>query len=362
MLSGKPPVNGRSHDEIQHRIAHHDPVPLRRLDPTIPRDLEEHRLQVPAKGPSRAIRLRGGAFPGPPAVCQRGSGGSPPPAVARAVGSESVAIPAKGRRAGGGDRARVGLGRNLVEESKGGRRRERPSIPGNGDPSGKPVGGEPRALGDPPGACRGRGACIRSASRGSWILTAEAAVTRLRSARRGWAGSSWKPALLSPTSGPNPLTDAVDQLHRTIAEFPNKPDAYYYLARGLLLQGHIEEANRALEKLLSIDRAFVGVLNLQVMIAATGGNGAGAAKQAVDSAAALPAGRWANNWVEAHKALDEGRWAEAVAKFGELIEVRDVRSRVLRGLARRGAPATRPGAAPPGGIHGSAGRLLQGGG
>jgi serine/threonine protein kinase len=114
------------------------------------------------------------------------------------------------------------------------------------------------------------------------------------------------------------IVKAVGSLERSCAEVPDRPEAYYHLARGLLLLGEEERALSELSQ--AVDRGFVPAMTLMAAIEERRGN--------VDKSGALlerakqsGQSEWAEKWLMAHLARAERRWEDAAAAYQQLVEL-----------------------------------------
>ncbi len=119
---------------------------------------------------------------------------------------------------------------------------------------------------------------------------------------------------------PDPLAEAVERLRSCVSDFPEKPIAYYHLAQGLMLRGETEDALKALEEVLKYDKNFVPALSLRATVLEREADPrAPEARKALVNAARGAPGGWTESWLAAHRGLLERRWEEAEKSYGNLI-------------------------------------------
>ena len=84
MLTLRPAFDGRDHSDLLRQIAQEEPVPPRRIDPAIPRDLETIVMKASCKEPCGPLCHRAGAGRRPGAIPRRPADPGPPAHGARA--------------------------------------------------------------------------------------------------------------------------------------------------------------------------------------------------------------------------------------------------------------------------------------
>ncbi len=129
---------------------------------------------------------------------------------------------------------------------------------------------------------------------------------------------------LSPLLGEIGLSEdaiflqAIRTLEVSRDAVPERPDAYYHLARGLLSQGNEERAMEELSR--AVDLGFVPAMVLQATIQERRGN-LEAYRVLMERAWESGGGTWAEKWMKAQQAASERRWSDAAQAYGELIEL-----------------------------------------
>ena len=141
----------------------------------------------------------------------------------------------------------------------------------------------------------------------------------------------------------DPVEQAVAELEVAARSLPGRPDAHFQRARALILLGRNEEAKEALERSIRADPGFAPASVLHSTILEKEGDRDGARRE---MEVIVRAGKtaWAEAWLSAHRATDEGRWAEAAASYGKLLEMErsaaepylgsSIDLRLARGIAR----------------------------
>ncbi|MBI4602125.1 MAG: PD40 domain-containing protein, partial [Planctomycetes bacterium] len=122
------------------------------------------------------------------------------------------------------------------------------------------------------------------------------------------------------------VEEAVAELEQAAEALPDRFEARFHRARGLLLLARKAEALRELEAALRSSPGFVParVLRAEVLGGILGGKGKrkGSREQGGPSAeepASEPREPWARSWLEAHRAVRARRWREAAEAYGDLI-------------------------------------------
>jgi tetratricopeptide (TPR) repeat protein len=121
-------------------------------------------------------------------------------------------------------------------------------------------------------------------------------------------------------SGLSPVDEALKELGKAIALFPEKPDAHYQLGRGLFLLEREEEALEELDWTLRLSPQFVPAQVLRTAVLENRGHtdeGQAGLELAADRRGDSP---WALHWLQAHRAAAERRWKDATAAYGKLLE------------------------------------------
>jgi serine/threonine protein kinase/predicted Zn-dependent protease len=116
------------------------------------------------------------------------------------------------------------------------------------------------------------------------------------------------------------LAAALRDLDEAVRLSPSRLDAHYQRARALVILGQGTEALAALDRVLALDPRFLPALVLEAGVLDHLGKHA-AAGELRDRARRSPASGWGRPWLAAHTAFREGRWREAAAAFGELLEI-----------------------------------------
>jgi tetratricopeptide (TPR) repeat protein len=122
--------------------------------------------------------------------------------------------------------------------------------------------------------------------------------------------------------GRAPVEEAVDELLHAEAAVPGRPDAYYHRAQGLLLLQQDDEALAELDKVLQRDRDLVPALLLRAKLREKRGDSQGRDSD-LERARNAPGGDWGESWLAATEAMAQGRWEQAAAAYGKLIRLEE---------------------------------------
>jgi tetratricopeptide (TPR) repeat protein len=125
---------------------------------------------------------------------------------------------------------------------------------------------------------------------------------------------------LAASSGLDPVEEATRGLADAAAEVPERPEAYYHRARGLDLLGRDEEALAEAGRALERDAGFVPALVLRAALLEKQGKQAEALAER-ERAKKLGQGGWAEIWLSAHEARGAERWEETAEAFQKLIDL-----------------------------------------
>ncbi|MBN1444062.1 MAG: protein kinase, partial [Planctomycetes bacterium] len=174
----------------------------------------------------------------------------------------------------------------------------------------------------------------------------------LRFTRRDRADERWIEAgseifeagLSLADAGADPVEEAIGMLRKAIESFPKEPVAYYHLARALRLLERPGDAKGALDEALRRKPDFVPALALQASLLEQ--MGSPDASQAREKAlqAGQTEGAWAEAWLSAHSAVQRRQWREAEKAYTRLLDLQkdgeepylgcSAEMRLGRGMAR----------------------------
>jgi tetratricopeptide (TPR) repeat protein len=132
-------------------------------------------------------------------------------------------------------------------------------------------------------------------------------------------------------SGEGALPTLVSGLDQALARMPNRPEAYYYKGRALVLLHRRREAQASFKKALALDPHFVPArFFLSELLAESDRNGKQAEALRSDSYAE---GSWQSQWLRGHTAVKARRWDDAVLAFGTLYEQHNVKDEPYLGAS-----------------------------
>ncbi len=114
-----------------------------------------------------------------------------------------------------------------------------------------------------------------------------------------------------PTAGE--LDRAQKLLQEAVGILPNRPDAHYVLARVFQKQGRTEEALSSLAKATGPNPRFVPGLALCASLLKQDGNAG--ARELAERTARLAEGSWAEHWLQAQAAFESGDWETATRGY-----------------------------------------------
>ncbi|MBI4606370.1 MAG: tetratricopeptide repeat protein [Planctomycetes bacterium] len=314
MLAGRPPFLGRQYHEILDQIILCDPPSLRRLRPGIPRDLETIVLKCLRKSPrdryataealAQDLRrfVRGDPIEARPQPFHERAARRvwrSRRRVAEAVGAAALLVALA-----------LGIAGHLDGRYHAKDQRYRDAV--NGAVT-KLLEKQLVPLASVPAAVPAQEVAGEVESRGRmrrwWHRLLEGG------ARAVEAGPAFA------RGGPDPVAEAIEDLRGAIEELPERPVAYYHLARGLMLQGRTEEAREPLRRALDLDPTFVPALSLQVLVLEKGGDpGAAEARARLEGAAGASGRGWESAWLQANGALLASDWEGAAEAYDRLLE------------------------------------------
>jgi len=125
---------------------------------------------------------------------------------------------------------------------------------------------------------------------------------------------------------------AREELDVACRELPGRPEAYYHRARAHLLLDRPGEARRDLDRAERRDPEFVPALVLRATLEDRAGNGARAAELR-DRAAERAESPWSAAWVRAQRAMAARDWGDTEVAFAELIALESRGARPVPGHA-----------------------------
>jgi tetratricopeptide (TPR) repeat protein len=108
-------------------------------------------------------------------------------------------------------------------------------------------------------------------------------------------------------SGADPLAEGILRLEKAIATMPASAEAHYHRARALVLLGDTAAALASIDRALGHRPEFVPAAALREELAPRG-----------EGTAALRGEGWSSQWLAARDALRSGRWDEAAGAYGAL--------------------------------------------
>ncbi|MBN1444459.1 MAG: protein kinase [Planctomycetes bacterium] len=119
----------------------------------------------------------------------------------------------------------------------------------------------------------------------------------------------------------DPVRRSLEQLEEVSRLQKDRPDAWFQQARILVLRGRDREAMAKTVEILQRHPCFVPALLLQAALLAKHGE-AELSSRVLDKAQQNAEDEWAGAWFEAHLAVMQGEWEKADAAFGRLIDLR----------------------------------------
>ena len=135
-----------------------------------------------------------------------------------------------------------------------------------------------------------------------------------------WGLGPGSGATISRASHLDPVQDAMRSLEDCRRLLPARPEARYHLARALVLLGREKEAQEILEGLISAKSAFVPAVTLRADVLRRRG-APEAAESLVAEAGRRSSGDWERMWLEIWRDGKAGRLAEVVENYTKLIDL-----------------------------------------
>ncbi|MBN1441331.1 MAG: protein kinase, partial [Planctomycetes bacterium] len=122
-----------------------------------------------------------------------------------------------------------------------------------------------------------------------------------------------------PAGSASPLRQAVEKLERLALDVPERPDAWYHKARGLLLLGRDEEALVALDRAIAADPEFVPAFILKAAIFEKQRE-EDLAHGELERAERAAVSEWARDLIAAYRAVEALDWEAAAQSFGRVVD------------------------------------------
>lgn len=116
------------------------------------------------------------------------------------------------------------------------------------------------------------------------------------------------------------LDSALGQIAELATRLPRTPATHYHRASGLAMLRRDDEALKEVADALAIDAAFALAQALAAWILKKRGPRDGAVSR-LESASEGSRSAWAETWLGAQRAMRDGRWADAAAAYGLLIDM-----------------------------------------
>jgi serine/threonine protein kinase/tetratricopeptide (TPR) repeat protein len=120
-------------------------------------------------------------------------------------------------------------------------------------------------------------------------------------------------------AGAEALEEALRELDSAVRVARARPDAHFHRAKALLLLDRVPEAREALDRALGCEPGFVPARILRAALLRQGGD-AEAARRELSVAEASAGSAWAKAWLAAHQAVAEGNWRKAAEAYTALID------------------------------------------
>jgi serine/threonine protein kinase/Flp pilus assembly protein TadD len=121
--------------------------------------------------------------------------------------------------------------------------------------------------------------------------------------------------------GTEALEDALRELDSAVRAAPARPDAHFHRAKVLLRLDRAPEAREALDRALACESGFVPARVLRATLLRQGGETEAARRELAEAEAEASAGSgWARAWLAAHQAVSEGDWTKAAEAYTALID------------------------------------------
>ncbi|MBN1417386.1 MAG: tetratricopeptide repeat protein [Planctomycetes bacterium] len=294
ILAGRPPFEGKSHQDTLSQIIAKEAAPLRGLDARIPRDLETIAMKCLEKDP----RDRYGTAEATAQDLRRFERGDPIEARPRSVWDRTARSIWRHRirvTAATGVVILILLAAVLAREHLRDLRREREEI------HRRMVTQAVMALqAGRVGMRLGRGRMARIDEH-TWVFERDP---------EGTAGQS---------VGSSAIDRALASLAEAAELLPERPEACYHRARGYWFRGDAEGGLREAERALARDPRFVPAITLRATMLQRAGDAEGAARELAQARAAADRPQW-ETWISAYAAMAEGQWEEAARLYRDLTD------------------------------------------
>jgi len=117
---------------------------------------------------------------------------------------------------------------------------------------------------------------------------------------------------LAGKEGEIPIERALNVLHKAVDSISNRPEAYYWRARGLLLLGQNKNSLKELEKVFEYDSDFIPAKVLYAELKNERVDWV-SLKKKIDQSADKEWAAWNKSWITAHQMMKDKNWDGAVA-------------------------------------------------
>ena len=126
-------------------------------------------------------------------------------------------------------------------------------------------------------------------------------------------------SLLESTRGLGPIRKALGDLEEAAGLIDDRPEAHYFSARAHLIEGKDAEARKALDLALARGPDFVPAMVLNAALLEREGKSSEAEGE-IRRADACAGSGWPREWLEAMREAALARWTKAAAAWGKLID------------------------------------------